>query len=160
MDLQTFGRGRISGKCPMLVVGKKPNANSHLNKNHRLTSRDKLNLPILMNNILRFVLFMVPLGLPVTNTFGATPTRPSVTFTSPKNGARWSNDVFTVTGKVNYADNGSVLPPTVWYSSNRGSWAQTDTTLGKGSGTWSAQVTLTPGTNSIAVYAVEEVTEN
>jgi uncharacterized repeat protein (TIGR02543 family) len=74
---------------------------------------------------------------------------PSVTITSPTPGQLWSNSVFTVTGKA--ADN--VLVTNVVFSLNNGAWTQV-TPVNPWTN-WTAQVNLLPGTNTVAVYAVD-----
>ena len=91
-------------------------------------------------------------GLSSTQTFSLkiTPpdtTRPTLTITSPKSGAKESNDVFTVTGTS--ADN--VAVSNVFVSVNGGVPSQA--TLANGN--WSEQVSLSPGTNLISAYAVD-----
>ena len=75
-------------------------------------------------------------------------TRPTLTITSPKNGGKSSNDLFTVTGTAQ--DNVAVA--SVWLSVNAGAWTQISLLTG---GTWNTQVTLNPGTNTIAAFAVD-----
>ena len=77
-------------------------------------------------------------------------TIPIVSITSPTSGQRWSNDVFTVAGKV--ADNGSVS--NVFYRLNGSDW--TNATSSNGWTNWTAIVTLMPGTNTVIAYAVDE----
>ena len=76
-------------------------------------------------------------------------TRPTLSITSPKTGQKWSNSVFTVTGKC--GDN--VAVSNVLISLNGGAWASA-TLLNNGSN-WTGQVTLTPGTNTISAYAID-----
>ncbi len=76
-------------------------------------------------------------------------TKPTLTITSPTSFQRWSNEVFTVTGTAK--DNVSVS--NVLYSLNNSAWASA-TNLNNWSN-WTAQVTLTPGTNSLRAYAVD-----
>ena len=77
-------------------------------------------------------------------------TPPTLTITNPiKTGEKWSNAVFTVSGKA--SDN--VAVSNVWVSLNGGSWSLA-TPFNNGSN-WTEQVTLIPGTNAIAAYAVD-----
>jgi hypothetical protein len=62
----------------------------------------------------------------------------------PTANQRWSNEVFTVKGKV--TDNNSA--GTVWYQLNGGSW-----TNASGWTNWLANVLLVPGTNNVKAYA-------
>ncbi len=76
-------------------------------------------------------------------------TKPMVSITAPTANQKWSNSLFTVTGKS--GDNVSVS--NVLYSLNATSWMKA-TLLNQGSN-WTAQVTLTPGTNKISAVAVD-----
>jgi formylglycine-generating enzyme required for sulfatase activity len=75
--------------------------------------------------------------------------KPTNEITAPKQGQRWSNAVFTVTGKA--GDNAAVA--NVFYSLNNGGWSNAITA--NGFTNWTAPVALTPGTNTIAAYAVD-----
>jgi uncharacterized repeat protein (TIGR03803 family) len=77
-------------------------------------------------------------------------TKPKLTITNPaKTGEKWSNAVFAVSGKA--GDN--VVVSNVLVSLNGGSWTLA-TLLNNGSN-WTEQVTLTPGMNTVAAYAVD-----
>lgn len=72
--------------------------------------------------------------------------KPTLTITAPKLNQRWSNEVFTVAGKVTDNNtNGSV-----WYQLNGGTW-----TSASGWTNWSASVNLIAGTNHVKAYAVD-----
>ncbi len=72
--------------------------------------------------------------------------RPTVSIISPVNNLKWSNDVFSVSGTA--GDN--VAVSNVFYSANGADWGIA-TTVGHGA-SWSANVALTPGTNTIQAY--------
>ncbi len=74
-------------------------------------------------------------------------TRPTVSISAPRPNERWSNAVFTVTGKA--GDNAAVS--NVFYSLNGSTWLAVAATNNWAD--WMLPVTLTPGTNRIAVYA-------
>jgi uncharacterized repeat protein (TIGR03803 family) len=76
-------------------------------------------------------------------------TKPTLTVTSPTAGQRWSNEVFTVTGTAK--DNVSVS--NVFYSLNSSGWSNAATANHWSN--WTAQVTLTPGTNLLQAYSVD-----
>ena len=77
---------------------------------------------------------------------------PTLSIVVPKANQRWSNSVFTVTGTVqNNAGLAGVGLAGVFYSLNNDAW--TSATTANGWSNWTATVTLTPGTNTIAVYA-------
>ena len=73
-------------------------------------------------------------------------TKPTLILSSPKAGERWSNALFNVSGTA--SDNWQVSQ--MLYQLNKGGWASAI-----GTTNWSASVTLTPGTNSVQVYAVD-----
>ncbi|HTB84488.1 MAG TPA: choice-of-anchor tandem repeat GloVer-containing protein [Candidatus Sulfotelmatobacter sp.] len=73
---------------------------------------------------------------------------PTISITSPTANQRWSNSVFTVTGKA--ADNVAVASVLV---SSDGVW--TNATLSNNNSNWTQQVSLIPGTNTITAYAVD-----
>ncbi|MCL4787209.1 MAG: immunoglobulin domain-containing protein, partial [Verrucomicrobia bacterium] len=74
--------------------------------------------------------------------------RPTLTLTAPKLNQRWSNSVFTVTGKA--ADNLGVTE--VRYQLNELDWTPAIPSP-SGWSNWTAQVLLTPGTNTLRAYA-------
>jgi hypothetical protein len=74
---------------------------------------------------------------------------PTVSITAPVSGERLSNAVLTVTGKAE--DN--VAVSNVFYSVNNDGWSSAATA--NNWSTWTAQVSLTPGTNLVAAYAVD-----
>jgi Bacterial Ig domain/Divergent InlB B-repeat domain len=73
---------------------------------------------------------------------------PTVKITSPTPGQLWSNAQFTVTGTA--SDKVGITG--VFYYVNNGLFAEATNTSGTWS-TWTAGVTLTPGTNTIYAYA-------
>jgi uncharacterized repeat protein (TIGR03803 family) len=73
---------------------------------------------------------------------------PTLTITSPVASQKWSNAVFTVHGKC--SDNVAVAGVFISANSNGWSPASLDTSTN-----WSADVNLTPGTNTIFAYAVD-----
>jgi uncharacterized repeat protein (TIGR03803 family) len=75
---------------------------------------------------------------------------PTLSITAPTAGQRWSNSVFTVAGTA--ADNVSVA--NVFCSVNNSAW-ETASTANHWTN-WTAQVPLTPGTNTITAYAMDD----
>jgi uncharacterized repeat protein (TIGR01451 family) len=75
--------------------------------------------------------------------------RPTNTISAPTANQRWSNSVFTVTGTAR--DNVGVT--NVFYSLDGSAWATAGTANNWTN--WTAVVNLTAGTNTIAVYAVD-----
>jgi len=73
-------------------------------------------------------------------------TPPTLGITSPTNGQRWSNSVFTVTGTA--ADDWGV--GSVSCQLNNGSW-----TNAAGTTSWNISFNLTPGTNLIQAFATD-----
>jgi hypothetical protein len=76
-------------------------------------------------------------------------TRPTVQITAPTLNQQLTNNGFTVTGKA--GDN--VAVGTVYYALNGSGWTAAATTNAWTN--WTANVTLTPGTNTIQAYAVD-----
>ena len=72
---------------------------------------------------------------------------PTLAITSPVNGQRWSNAVFTIMGKAS----NNVAVANVWLQLNGGSW--TNATTANGWTNWSATASLIPGTNTVSAYA-------
>ncbi len=72
---------------------------------------------------------------------------PTLAITSPVNGQRWSNAVFTVMGTAS----NNVVVTNVWLQLNGGSW--TNATTANGWTKWSATASLIPGTNTVSAYA-------
>jgi hypothetical protein len=75
--------------------------------------------------------------------------KPTVSIVSPTANEDWSNAALTVTGTA--ADNVGVAD--VYYSLNGSSWTNASTVNEWTN--WTANVTLVPGTNTIAAYAVD-----
>lgn len=83
-----------------------------------------------------------------TQTSAGTIKPPTVAITVPKTGAKWSNDVYTVTGTVKA---GTAAVSNVLVSVNSGAWSPA--TLSNA--TWHVQINLTVGTNTITAYATD-----
>ena len=77
-------------------------------------------------------------------------TKPTLSITNVTKGMSVSDAGFTVKGKAGSSD---WRVDNVFYSLNGGDWANAATTNGWTN--WSASVTLVPGTNTIAAYAVD-----
>jgi hypothetical protein len=99
-------------------------------------------------------LFLQPASLVVlammmaTSLFGAAAKPPALTITAPKAGAKWSNEVYTVTGTVT---KGTAAVANVFISDNAGGWSAAAIS----NTTWKAQIILTLGSNKIGAYAVD-----
>ena len=76
-------------------------------------------------------------------------TKPTIAFTAPTSGQRWSNSVFTIQGTA--GDNWQVS--NVWYLLNGLAWSNAATANAWTN--WSATVNLVAGTNSLQAYAVD-----
>ena len=76
-------------------------------------------------------------------------TRPAIVITSPTANQRCSNSMFTVKGTA--SDNAKVV--NVFFQLNGGSWTTVTTTNAWTN--WTANLTLTPGTNTAWAYAVD-----
>jgi uncharacterized repeat protein (TIGR02543 family) len=75
--------------------------------------------------------------------------KPKLSIVTPKANEKWSSAAFTVSGKA--SDNAGVA--NVYYSLNGSGWASASTANGWAN--WTANVTLTPGTNTIQAYAAD-----
>lgn len=99
-------------------------------------------------------LFLQPASIVViamlmsTSLFGAPVKPPTLTVTAPKTGAKWSNEVYTVTGTIT---KGSANVANVFVSVNAGGWS----TASLSNTTWRAQIILALGPNTISAYAVD-----
>lgn len=78
-------------------------------------------------------------------------TKPGVTITSPANGARIFGDTVLVTGTA--SDN--ALTESVRYQLNGATATDADTTNVAPTIRWSAHLSLSPGSNTIAVYSID-----
>ena len=76
-------------------------------------------------------------------------TPPTISITSPRNGQRWSNEVFTVTGHA--GDNAGVAY--VLYSLNGSDWLVATSTNDWND--WTSDIILEPGTNIVSACAVD-----
>jgi uncharacterized repeat protein (TIGR02543 family) len=94
--------------------------------------------------------FLMAPDLTFTANFADT-ARPTNGISSPTANQHWSNEVFTVSGKAR--DNVAVA--NVFYSLNGSGWAPAVTANNWTN--WTAEVTLTPGTNTIQAYAMDTV---
>ena len=74
---------------------------------------------------------------------------PTNLITAPTPGQQWSNSVFIATGKA--TDN--LLVTNVFFSLNHGGWSEVDP--GNNFTNWTAELNLSPGTNTFATYAVD-----
>jgi hypothetical protein len=75
--------------------------------------------------------------------------KPTVSIVTPKANQQWTNGTFTATGKAG----DKVAVGTVYYALNGSVWAAATTTNNWTN--WSANLTLTPGTNTVQAYAVD-----
>ena len=75
--------------------------------------------------------------------------RPNLNIVTPTSNQQWTNGTFTVTGKA--GDN--VAVSTVYYSLNGSGW--TTATTANSWTNWTANLTLTPGTNTVQAYALD-----
>src|ERR1039457_234138 len=94
--------------------------------------------------------FLMASNLTFTANFVDT-ARPTNGISSPTANQHWSNAVFTVSGKAR--DNVAVA--NVFYSLNGSGWAPAVTANNWTN--WTAEVTLTPGANTIQAYAMDTV---
>ena len=96
------------------------------------------------------ITFLMASNLSFTANFADT-NKPAITITAPTAGQRWSNLVFTASGTA--TDNWQVA--SVQVKLNGGIW-----TNATGTTNWSAPLTLTPGTNTLAAYATDTTGNN
>ena len=100
-----------------------------------LTNRAKLQFTMLTNLSLRANFVDV--------------TKPTASILTPTANQQWTNGTFAVTGKA--GDN--VAIGTVYYQLNGSGW--TAATTGNNWTNWTANLTLTPGTNTVQAYAID-----
>ncbi len=146
VDIETSGSGTISPNLngQLLDIGKSYTVTATAAKGFEFTGWT--GSQVTSNPKLTFV--MAP-GLAFTANF-ADVTAPVITLTAPTTtGQHVSNAVFTVTGKA--TDNVGVTG--VFYQLGAAGWNPVVTA--NNWATWTAPVTLTPGTNTVAVYATD-----
>ena len=107
------------------------------------------NLPLTLLTNKATVRFVMTTNLMLQANF-TDQTKPTLTITNMTKGMSVSTADFTVKGR---AGSSNWRVANVFYSLNGGGWADAATTNGWTN--WSAVVTLVPGTNTIAAYAVE-----
>jgi uncharacterized repeat protein (TIGR02543 family) len=95
----------------------------------------------------KMLAFTMPSNLDLTAIFVEV-AKPSVTITSPVAHERWSNSLFTITGKARDI----VRVAGLGYQLNSEPWSTNVMTTNSWTN-WSATVTLTPGANTIKAYA-------
>jgi hypothetical protein len=96
--------------------------------------------------------FLMATNLSFTANF-ADVQKPTLTITTPTSGERWSNSLFQIAGKA--ADNVAVAA--VYYQFDSTNWTLVTNTA-NGFTNWTANVTLTPGPNTISAYAEDTST--
>jgi hypothetical protein len=102
-----------------------------------------------VKNLFRLPASLVVLTMLMATSLYAAPVKPpTLTFTAPKTGAKWSNEVYTVTGTIT---KGSAAVANVFVSVNAGGWG----TASLSNTTWRASIILALGLNTISAYAVD-----
>lgn len=90
------------------------------------------------------------LAVPSSGAVSSETVKPKLSITTPKSNEKWSTSAaFVVSGKA--SDNADVAH--VYYSLNGSGWSSASTANGWAN--WTANVTLTPGTNNIQAYATD-----
>lgn len=142
-----IGQGTISGVTngQLVAIGQKVTPTATPGAGYVLTNWLVTvdGVTILSTN--RAASFLMQPDLVLTAAF-ADVQKPVLTITAPTPNEIWTNAGFTVAGKV--TDNGP--GGAVWYQLNGGNW-----NLAGGWSNWTASVTLHPGTNTVAAYAVD-----
>ncbi|MCX6885132.1 MAG: hypothetical protein NTX27_08835, partial [Verrucomicrobia bacterium] len=145
ISLQVVGRGTVGGATngQPLELGKTVTLTATPATGYALTNWlvQVGGVTVLSTN--KVMPFTMQPGLAVTATF-VDVQKPVLSLTTPTSGQRWSNALFSVSGKVSDNGPGGV----VWYQLNGGAWGSAT-----GWSNWSANVTLNPGTNLISAYA-------
>ncbi len=146
MTVQIAGRGSVSPNCNGTLLA--------INENYSITAKASSGFAFTnwtggvtsTNATLRF---MMQPNLTVTANF-ADVQRPTVSIVTPTSSQKLTNGTVTVTGKA--GDN--VAVSAVYYALNGSGWTMATTTNG-----WTnwmaANLTLTPGTNTLQAYAVD-----
>ena len=150
LGLNVVGKGTVSGAFngQLLELGKSVTLTTTAATGYALTNWLVTvdGLPVISTN--RVVPFIMQSNLSLTATFMDLQ-KPVLTITAPTLNQRWSNALFTVAGKV--TDNGPLAM--VNYQLNGGDWTNAQTANSWSN--WTASVTLTPGTNTVRMYALD-----
>ena len=156
LTLQIFGLGTANPKWGTLNPNYTNGTPLAINENYKLTANPSSGFAFtnwtdgsgnLLTNRATLQFTMVT-NLALRANF-ADVTRPTVSIVTPTSNQQWTNGTFTVTGKA--GDN--VAVSTVHYSLNGSGWTAATTTNNWTN--WTANLTLTPGTNTIQAYAVD-----
>lgn len=148
LTVSTNGRGSISPNYnnALLQIGASYALTATAATGFKFTSWTDANHNVLTNGAT--LKFLMAANLAFTANF-ADITPPTLSLTAPLSGEKWSNYLFTVSGKA--SDNVGVAD--VFYSLNGAAWLTANPANGWSN--WTAQVRLVPGTNTILVCAVD-----
>ena len=149
LTLIQTGLGTITGATnnQVLIIGNNYTVTATPATGFKLTNWTSNLLPT--TNIAALT-FLMQSNLSLTANFIDT-NRPTLSITNLTAGQRWSNQVFTARGTA--ADNWQIA--SVQYQLNSGIW-----TNATGTTNWSAPLTSTPGTNTLAAYATDTTGNN
>ena len=150
LTVQTNGSGSINPNYngALLAIGSNYTMTATAGAGFAFTNWTATNGTVLTNG--STIKFVMQSNLVLTANF-VDVTKPTLNITNPTAGQRWSNVVFTARGTA--TDNWQVA--SVQYQLNGGIWNSAS-----GTTNWSASLTLTPGTNTIAAYATDTTGNN
>jgi len=156
LAIQIFGLGSPNPKCGSFSPSCTNGTPLAINENYKLTANaasgfaftnwtDGLGNPLTNRSTLSFTMVT---NLSLRANF-VDVTKPTLSIVTPTSNLQWTNNSYTVTGKA--GDN--VAVSTVYYSLNGSAWTTASTANNWTN--WTANLTLTPGTNTVQAYAVD-----
>ena len=156
LAIQIFGLGSPNPKCGSFSPSCTNGTPLAINENYKLTANaasgfaftnwtDGLGNPLTNRSTLSFTMVT---NLSLHANF-VDVTKPTLSIVTPTSNLQWTNNSYTVTGKA--GDN--VAVSTVYYSLNGSAWTTASTANNWTN--WTANLTLTPGTNTVQAYAVD-----
>ena len=156
LAVQIFGLGIINPKCGSLNPNYTNGTPLAINENYKLTANAASGFAFtnwtsgsgtLLTNRAT-LLFTMATNLSLKANF-VDVTKPTLSIQTPTANQQWTNGTFTATGKA--GDN--VAVSAVYYQLNGSGWTAVATTNNWTN--WTANLTLTPGTNTLQAYAVD-----
>ena len=153
LSVQIYGLGVVNPKCGSLSPNYTNGILLAINENYTLTAKASSGFAFTnwtgsMTTNGTTLRFTMQTNLSLQANF-ADVTKPTLSIVTPTSNQQWTNGGFTVTGKA--GDN--VAVSTVYYSLNGAAWTAASTANHWTN--WTANLTLTPGTNTVQAYAAD-----